>query len=148
MFNFFKKSFKPLSEYPKDNWSILEEKDAGLIIRINDGLKDAIGHPDYPIKMGVAVPVKNNFGQIFSEKDQLEEKIGEALGSNGIVACAINGMKEPQFFEFLVYTKNGLNFDLIGKSLENKFPDLGIQMYAKPDPEWEAYKSFSNRLIK
>ena len=146
MFNFFKKKFKPLSEYPKDSWSILEQKDAGLIIRINDGLKEAIGHPDYPVKMGVAVPVKNDPKKTFSQKDQLEEMIGEILGHDGIVTCVINGMKEPQFFEFLVYIKNGLNLDSIGKSLEEKFPDLSIQMYAKLDPKWEAYKSFFKRM--
>lgn len=142
MFNFLKKEFKPLSEYSKDCWSILEQKDAGLIIRINAGLKDAISHPDYPVKIGIAVPVKNDPEQTFTQKDQLEKMVGEILGEDGIVTCVINGMKEPQFFEFLVYAKNGLNLDLIGKSLEKEFPDLGIQMYAKLDPKWETYKSF------
>ena len=54
-------------------------------------------------------------------------------------------MKEPQFFEFLVYAKNGLDFDSVSKSLESKFPDLGIQMYAKMDPKWEVYNTFFNR---
>ncbi len=145
MFKFFKKDFKQLSEYPKDSWSVLEQKDAGLVIRINDGLKDAIGHPDYPVKMGVAVPVKDNPQKTFERKDQLGKAICEVLGTNGIVTCIINGLKEPQFFEFLIYARNGLDFDSIGKSLEKKFPDLGIQMYAKLDPKWEAYKSFFNQ---
>jgi len=145
MFNFFKEEFKPLSEYPNDSWSILQQKDSGLIIRINDGLKDAIGHPDYPVKMGVAVPVKDSPQKTFDQKDKLEKAISEALGTKGIVACIVNGMKEPQFFEFLIYTKNGLDFDLIGKSLEKQFPDLGIQMYAKLDPKWESYKAFLKR---
>ena len=58
MLGFSKKEFRPLSEYPKDSWSVLEQKDAGLIIRMNDGPKEAVGHPDYPVKMGVAVPVQ------------------------------------------------------------------------------------------
>ncbi len=145
MFKFLKKEFKPISEYPEDSWSILEQKDAGLIVRINDGLKEAIGHPDFPVKMGVAVPVKDDPQKTFDQKDQLEKTIAEVLGNNGIVTCIINGMKEPQFFEFLVYVKNGLDFDSIGKSLEKSFPDLGIQMYAKLDPKWEAYKAFLNR---
>lgn len=147
MFSFLKKEFKPLYEYPKDSWSVLEQKDTGLVIRINDGLKDAAGHPDYPIKMGIAVPITNQHAeQIFEQKEQLEKMINDVLGNNGIVTCVINGMKDPKFFEFLIYTKNGLNFDSIGKSLTEKFPDLGIQMYAKLDPKWEAYKSFSNQI--
>ena len=146
MFGFSKKEFRPLAEYPKDSWSVLEQKDAGLIVRINNGLREAIGHPDYPVKMGIAVPVKKSQGEeTFNKKDQLEKKIAETLGSNGIVTCVINGMKEPQFFEFLTYTKNGFDLNSIGKSLDDKFPDLGIQMYAKLDPKWEAYKSFLKR---
>lgn len=46
---FGKKKYKKISEYP-ENWMMLEAgKDSEIytLIRINDGIKEAAGHPDY-----------------------------------------------------------------------------------------------------
>ncbi|MDO8482328.1 MAG: DUF695 domain-containing protein [bacterium] len=146
MFNLFKSKYKKLSEYPNDKWSVLTEKEEGLIIRMNDGLREAVGHPDYPVKMGVAVPLDKERGEdILKLKDGIEEKINKFLESNGVIVSVINKMKEPKFFEFLSYTNNGLNFNSLGESLKNGFPGVDIQMYAKLDPKWETYKSFLSR---
>ncbi len=58
MFNLFKKKkYLPIYDYP-ESWSIITEKPNPTVIRVNMGYKDAIGHPDYPIKMGIAIPVE------------------------------------------------------------------------------------------
>jgi hypothetical protein len=149
MFNPFKKlskSFKPISEYP-ENWSIIEELRNPTIIRINMGYKDAIGHPDYPIKVGIAIPVEDHDDVTMSLKSEIEDILEDVLfktGSGALVAI-ITGLEGQKFIEFLSYTKRGgIDFPKIHQDLKNKFKDYEIQMYADNDPKWDAYKSFAH----
>ncbi len=147
MFNLFKntlKTYKPLSEYP-ESWSILKEDNQGLIVRINVGYKDAVGHPDYPIKIGIAIPVKNEHDEsVATLKNSIEDAISEILGNGekGNLVAIITGLKDPKFMEFLSYAKNNLDFATIHKTLKEKFSNEEVQMYANGDPKWSQYQSF------
>ena len=147
MFNLFKRTtkiYKPLTEY-SENWAILKEERYNLIVRINIGYKDATGHPDYPIKMGVALPfIAENTDSIHIIKNTIEDTINDLLGmgTNGIVVAVITCLSKQKFIEFLSYTRNELDFQSIHRTLKEKFPDEDIQMYAEPDLGWKQFKSF------
>lgn len=146
MFNLFKKKYLPILEYP-ESWSIFEEMPNPTVVRINMGYKDAIGHPDYPIKMGIAIPVNEHDDAVMKVKSEMEDVLDDILlkkGEGSLVAI-ITGLKEPKFIEFLSYTKKeGVDFAKIHQNLKNKFKDYEVQMYADDDPEWKAYRSFAH----
>jgi hypothetical protein len=149
MFNPFKKSskkFKPISEYP-ENWSIIEESLNPTIIRVNMGYKDAIGHSDYPIKMGIAIPVEQHDDAVMDLKSEIEDILNDILfqTGKGTTVAIITGLELPRFIEFLSYTKKGgVDFPKIHQDLKGKFKDYEIQMYAENDPKWLAYNSFAH----
>ncbi|OHA81370.1 MAG: hypothetical protein A2675_02920 [Candidatus Yonathbacteria bacterium RIFCSPHIGHO2_01_FULL_51_10] len=142
MFNLFKKTYKPLAEYP-GSWSILEEKNKDLIIRVNTGLKDATGHTDYPIKVGVAIPVKAQ-DDINSIKNAGEDALDEIWKQEGkgVIVAVITGMSDPRFIELLSYAKKDTDFASLHKTLKDKFPNEDVQMYANEESNWDTYKSF------
>ncbi len=151
MFNFFKntqKDFKPLNEY-KENWSIIDETPIGnpVLVRINMGYKDAIGHPDYPIKMGIAISVEVHDETVMKVKHEIEDLLDELFLKNvdGALVAIITGLEGQRFIEFLSYTKRGgIDFPKIHQDLKEKFNMYEVQMYADNDPNWEAYKSFAH----
>lgn len=146
MFNPFKKKYLPIAEYP-ESWSMLEEAPNPTIIRINMGFKDAVGHPDYPIKMGIAIPVNEHNDAVMKVKSEIEDILNDVLfkKGDGSLVAIITGLKEPKFIEFLSYTKKeGVDFAKIHKELKDKFKDYEVQMYADNDPDWKAYKSFAH----
>lgn len=143
MFNLFKKKYKPLNEYP-ESWSILEEKSKGLIMRVNVGYRKAIGHPDYPVKMGITIPIMTeDNNKLAMIKNSIEDVIIESLkkDSSGALVAVITGMSEGKFIEFLSYTKKGVSFSSLHQELKNRFPHQEIQMYATEDTAWDTYQS-------
>jgi len=147
MFNLFrKKKYLPIADYP-ESWAIIEEKINPTIIRINMGYKDAIGHIDYPIKMGIAIPVEFHDETTMAIKSEIEDILNDILlkTGDGALVAIITGLEGQKFIEFLSYTKRGgINFAKIHQDLKDKFKDYKIQMYADNDIEWEAYKSFAH----
>ena len=149
MFNLFKKASKKLnliSEYP-ENWSIIEESLNPTIIRVNMGYRDAVGHPDYPIKMGIAIPVEQHDEAVMDLKSEIEDILNNILfkTDKGAVVAIITGLESPRFIEFLSYTqRGGIDFPKIHRDLKKKFEDYEVQMYAENDPKWDAYKSFAH----
>lgn len=144
MFRLFRRkapTFSPLADYP-DSWSILKGG-SELFVRVNVGYKGAVGHPDYPIKMGIAVAYVGEHSDVTqATKNAIEDAINDLLdrGQNGAVVAVITSVGEKKFYEFLSYTRNKLEFELFHRHLKQKFPNGDIQMYAKPDPTWEGYK--------
>jgi hypothetical protein len=146
MFNLFKKKYLPLTDYP-ENWFIISEKPNPTIIRINMGYKDAVGHPDYPIKMGIAIPVDVHDDVTMQLKSEIEDTLNDVLfkKGDGALVAIITGLEGQKFIEFLSYTKRGgINFAKIHQDLKDKFKDQEVQMYADNDIKWEAYKSFAH----
>ncbi len=83
MLNLFKrKKFLPISEYP-ESWAIIEELPNPTLVRINLGYKDAIGHPDYPIKMGIAIPVDVHDETTMNIKSEIEDILNDILLKKG-----------------------------------------------------------------
>jgi hypothetical protein len=147
MFKLFKKKkFLPIFEYP-ESWSIIEESRNPTIIRINMGYKDAIGHPDYPIKMGIAIPVEVHDETTMELKSEIEDILNDILfkKGDGALVAIITGLQGQKFIEFLSFTKRGgIDFPKIHQDLQDKFTDYEIQMYADNDLKWDAFKSFAH----
>lgn len=110
------------------------------------GYKEAIGHPDYPIKMGIAIPVEEHDEVIMELKGEIEDILNEVLSKkgDGALVAIISGMENPKFIEFLSYTRQGIDFAVIHQDLNEKFKDYEVQMQAEVDTEWAAYKSFAH----
>lgn len=146
MFNLFKKKYLPILEY-KESWSILQESLNSTVVRVNMGYKQAMGHPDFPIKMGIALPVKEHDKVVIKIKSDIEDFLNETLlkKGNGVLVAIISGLKDQKFIEFLSYTKKSeVDFAKIHQELKDKYKDYEVQMYANNDPKWEAYKSFAH----
>lgn len=147
MFNLFKKKkYLPILDYP-ESWSIIEEMPNPTLVRINLGYKDAIGHPDYPIKMGIAIPVAVHDEATMKIKSEIEDILNDVLlkKGDGAIVAIITGLEGQKFIEFLSYTKRGgIDFAKIHQDLKDKFKDHEIQMFADNDIEWKAYRSFAH----
>lgn len=130
----------------KHNWGIFKADDGNLIIRFNMGIKDAAGHPDYPIRMGVAVPIPCERDHDLIER--IEDFIVQHLhnGKCGVHVAVINKLTDEQFVEFMCYAKEDTDFQKFHETLEGAFPDQEIQMYAEHDPEWQGYFSFLDEV--
>lgn len=154
MFNLFKKEFKTINEYP-DTWTVIKStyNDEPIFIRFRDGLKDAIGHTDYPHLLSVMVTIKNpdesgmpseEEGKPNSDLWQIEEDLYKTLTENNEAVFAfvttVNGQRQ-----FAYYTKewkpeyfhNKVN--KVKGSFE-EYEDFEVQM--GQDPKWINLKTF------
>lgn len=140
-------SFKPLNAYTLE-YTLYQDDDEGLIIQVNTGFQKAMGHPDYPIKVGVAVPVhpEHDVGKLKNDiEDTLQAMWNQS--ENGHIVATIIGLEEPEFIEFLSYAKEKTDFAETHQTLEKFFPDEDIQMYAEQDAEWETYRELCDPVI-
>jgi hypothetical protein len=130
----------------KDSWIFLNVDNESLIVRFNMGIKDAVGHPDYPIRMGIAVPIPGARDHDLIER--LEDFIVHHLqnGKCGVHVAVINKLADEKFVEFMCYANEDTNFENFHQMLEAAFPDQEIQMYAGQDPEWQGYISFLDEV--
>ena len=142
---FGKKKYKKVSEYP-ENWMMLEAgKDSEIytLIRINEGIREAAGHPDYPIRVGVAIPV-NSLKEENEALNAVEDMLTEQLESKdlGIQVMAVSGMGGQEFKEYVFYTKTSVDFKTLHENIQAAFPKYEIQFYAEKDPDWVLYKEY------
>ena len=128
----------------KETWTILEEKTEGLIVRIKDGYLNCDSCSDYPVRMGVAMPVKEHNAETSNLKDSIEGFLEKmfAKDNSGIFVAVQSGLKGEKFIEFVSYAKTNNDFESIHETLKEAFPLADVQMYAETDPDWEVYKSF------
>lgn len=149
MFNFLKKrDYLSITDYP-ESWSVLEAKlnHIPVIIRINLGYEKAIGHPEYPIKLGISIPIKEHNKDIEELKYDIEEYLHEffSRGQDGVLVAIISGLGNEKFIEFLSYTGNhNIDFERLHTDLNKKFKNYDIQMYAENEPKWQTFKILSN----
>ncbi|MFA6274351.1 MAG: DUF695 domain-containing protein [Candidatus Paceibacterota bacterium] len=147
MFGLSKKKFKKISEYP-ETWEVAQaEVDGKPIFLRHRSLKDAVGHVDYPFKIGIAVPFKSpTINGLLSDDEaeelgKIEDKLINLLDKEGLGVFAFSitfdGMREfvfymsewkPEFFEKEI------------KSFNTKSHQL--QFIMETDPNWETFKQF------
>src|SRR5437879_5728342 len=97
MIFFGKRKFPPLDSLPEDKWSVSQGENNGkpMFIRMNSSAKQYAGHPELPVRLGIAVPLNdpNDHGlPKETESDQLgqiEDRLVELIGTAGRVVLII-----------------------------------------------------------
>ncbi len=147
MFKFSKK-YKPIREYT-DMWSASEGEYEGkpMFIRVRSSLKEAVGHPEYPFQIGIAIPLVEPTPQGLPVDDEaeilwsIEDKLVEVLGDSAILALLVttDGMREIVF-----YAKEWQpeEFERKVGDVNKLFPSHELQFMMQYDPEWQTFKSF------
>lgn len=151
MFDLFKKKkYKNINEYP-DTWSVIRSEHEGhfISIRFRDGLKEAVGHSDYPYMLAVMVAIKNpdKNGQPSAEEDKKLASIEEYLikllteKDEAVFAFTTTVVGQRQYF---FYTKNG-EVEYMkdkGSSIEKAFTEYEFEFQNGKDPKWINLKTF------
>lgn len=119
-----------------------------IVMRVNVGLSVVAGHPDYPLQVGIAVPLhqpRENGMPGSMEANDLR-RIEEALfldflqGNESLFAAVIttNGMRE-----FVFYTSNDAELRRKLDELREIFPDHELQLMIRPDPKWNVFRQLA-----
>lgn len=152
MFKFFKnqnkKQYKPLSEYG-DEWNVSESVYDGepLIVRIRSSLKDAIGHPEYPFQIGVAIPCNNQMPQgmmgLGSDEIQVLHEIEDAIEDAIDGAVLVASITTKKMRELVLYTNDWQpeKLEKIIHSINERFPSYDFQGMIQQDPEWQTFQN-------
>src|SRR5438477_8193661 len=101
----FSKNFPTLESLSaEDQWAVAQGENNGnpMIVRVNSSAKDYAGHPELPIRLGIAVPLNAPNEHGFpgeAEAQQLgdiEDRLFDTIGSLGRVVLIIttSGMRE------------------------------------------------------
>jgi hypothetical protein len=147
---FFKKKYTPKTDLQiADNaWQVSQGQHQGspLIARVNTWAKEILGHPEFPYRVGIAVPFlspqadglptkEENFG--FNE---IEDEIFDLFQKdNEAIVCVIittSGMRE-----FLIYSSTK-EVDEKVNQLKSKFSKYDFQSYVQEDKKWDGYKEW------
>src|SRR6185295_16075581 len=100
---------KKISDYP-DSWTIAKGlmENKPIFVRYKDSLVEAVGHPNYPFQIGVAVPLINptedglaidsEASELDSIEDALEKSFGENQQAIHVITITFNGMREFVFY--------------------------------------------------
>lgn len=146
----FTKSFKNISEYP-DTWSVSTGENEGnpLVLRFRTGAREALGHPDYPFQIGVAVPLLRPNEQKLPESDEssqldlIENGLINSLTQDNeaffVIVITTTGMRE---FVFYAREWKPEYFENKVKEIEKSTATHHLQFMMKPDENWETFKFF------
>lgn len=128
-------------------WQVYEGNYSGkpLYARFNTAFRQAGDTADYPIQLGVAIPLNNpdQHGLPASaELDELaaiEDLIVEKVAGNAVLVGAIttNSMRE-----FVLYTNNADWIEGFDHSMQEALAGHTVQVMAKTDPKWDVYGQF------
>ena len=135
---------------PKQHhWSVHEFDYDGvpLFVRINESARELIGHPDYGIKLGFAIPMKSAAGTNLPDPaenealSELEDRIIETV-ANGADGIHVLTLTNAAMKELVFYIKPGADIAAMHESLRRPDATHDVQCQAVWDREWEAFTDF------
>ncbi|HEX8182773.1 MAG TPA: DUF695 domain-containing protein [Candidatus Saccharimonadales bacterium] len=140
------KKFQPLNEYP-ENWVMIQDTNEGkpMFVRVQASLKDAVGHPEYPYQIGVAVPLHNQTSNglprenEFNDLNAIEDTLCDTLTDAVLVAIiTTDGMRE-----FVFYAKQWKpeEYEARVNEIETQQGTHQLQFVMQHDPEWSTFKA-------
>jgi hypothetical protein len=146
---FSKKKFPALDSLPaEDLWAVSQGENDGkpMIVRINSSAKDYAGHPDLPVRLGIAIPLhqpdQNGLpGEAESAQlGNVEDRLFEALGSSGrlVLVITTSGMRE-----FVSYVRSPQAAEKIAQLVKAETKTHEVQHYAESDLNWSGYGQFA-----
>ncbi len=138
---------KTTVEATQEAWDISrgEYDDMLLLARFNSAYRRASNLTDYPIQIGVAIPLvsPDAHGMPGSHEEvelaAIEETIlREAAGQ----AVLVGVITTKSMREFVLYTTTGDWIESFHLRLSSGVASHEIQVMAKRDPEWTVYRQF------
>ena len=131
--------------------SLVEDEDGPMIIRLNESASDWTAHPDLPIKLGFAIPLRNpNPGALPSpEENELLNDVEDAVQAAvekrtiGINTVTItHGVMK----EFLFYIPKDVDIKSLHESLQKSISTHEVQCIAESEAKWPTYRNFQRIL--
>ncbi len=147
----FSKSERPLELPPEDEhrWGVVQAEFDGapLVVRYNETAAGFRGHSELPIKLGFAVPLRNQVEGGLSdtgedaELDAIEELIAlkVAASTRGVYALALTtgAMKE-----FVFYIAPDADIANLHEDIQSQVSSHDVQCMAVEERKWESYRAF------
>ena len=147
-----KKDFPPITNLPaEDEWAISrgENKGKPLLVRVNTSAMSYAGHPDLPVRLGVAIPLRApdaNGLPSQAEGDQIntiEDVLFGAIQGSGtgrvVLILTTSGMRE-----FVSYARSKEAAIAAIRSAGQSVKTHKLQAYTAPDPEWKLFRQFAS----
>ena len=131
----------------ENSWSVgtMQGPDGPVILRVNKGYKDFIGHPEFKAWIWITTPYDYRHDGMPTEEEQpqlaaLESEIEEALtAGNEALLCAVHtgGCKRMWLYYFT-------DFGILQSRLDPIIQNSGRQWELPwdDDPEWRQYQQF------
>jgi len=135
----------------QDNWSVSQGTYGGkpLIVRVNRGVEQAVGHPEFDHQVGIAVPLHspdaNGFpgpdesGQLDAIEDLLLTSLGAHRQCIFVAAISTGGMRE-----FVFYTSEPEATQKALAELEASGGTHRLQHVIQKDPDWNVYRQLGS----
>lgn len=147
----FSKKHPPLSIPPRDaqRWTVAEGDVGGgpLIVPSNDAARELAGHPDLPIKLGLAVPLNRPAPGGLPDADEnaelgrVEDLIVERVLAAGVAVHAMS-LTTGVMKEFVFYVAPGMDIATVHTRLRDEVSSHDVQCMAVKDPKWASYREF------
>jgi hypothetical protein len=137
----------PPADLPaEDIWSLRESEVDGepMIMRINTTAREYLGHPELPVRLGIALPLNapNRRGlpdePETRELDAIEGGIFEAVDPHGRVVFVVttSGMREV-----VSYVRTAAHAEEIVARVRAIAGTHEVHYYIEDDPEWEEFQT-------
>lgn len=148
MFSFFKRQFQQIEHYP-DTWAISQTTYEGklMTVRIREGLKKALGHPNFPFQIGIAIPILKPSDIGMPDTDEaallniIEDSIQQELcKENTVVLVAVTTFDGVR--EFILYAKEWQpeDFDQKVSTIQQVTGTHQLQFMMQEDRHWNTFK--------
>ena len=147
----FRKRHPDLSQLDtmREAWSVAKgEFDAApLIVRMNTGCSDWVGHPNLPIKLAFAIPLKKQMPgglpdpteneELAAIEDRIAEETKSATRSIFAITLTNGTMKE-----FVFYISDGSVVEALHRGLQGSIQSHEVQCMATIEKDWQTYRRF------
>lgn len=140
----------PAITAPSHAWALAEGsyRGAPLIVRYSTTAQEWCSHPDLPVKLGFAVPLRSpnegglpgpaENGQLDDIEDTIRREVASRTKGVHALVLATGIMKE-----FVFYIPCGVNVKTLHEAIQAAVLTHEVQCMAVNDPKWESYKEFT-----
>ena len=133
-----------------DSWGIAKFQDEDgevRLIRFNSGFIPWRGKPQFPVRMGIAIPSSaEDFGDDWdAQLEQVEEKLFELCKQSGKAVVTLF-ITEPHYKETLLYLASVEDGEALMDGLDSLGLKLVFEYYFEVDADWQVYWSVADDL--
>ena len=120
---------------------------APVLVRYNATVREYVGHPELPIKLGFTVPLNrpNDDGlpdstenaELDSIEDIIVRRVASTTRGTYVLALTTGVMKE-----FVFYVEPGADIESLHQEIIVEVSSHDVQCIADKEPKWESYRAF------